>query len=102
MAGAVCITLRAKGIPLVNPSHPDLLELLNGGVEIGSFVSAAEKALKAGKGNFAYVLGIVKSQAAESQRIAANARASPPGRTSTHSGFETKDYHAGANADGSF
>lgn len=102
MAGAVCITLRAKGIPLVNPSHPDLLELLEGGAEIGSFVAAAEKAVKAGKGTFAYVLGIVKGQAAESHRLAANARASPNGKAGSHAGFDSRDYHAGANADGSF
>ncbi len=77
MAGAVCITLRAKGVQSVNPSHPDLLSLLDSGADIGAFAAAAEKAVKAGKGNFAYVLAIVRGQAADSQRIAANARASP-------------------------
>lgn len=77
MAGAVCITLRAKGIPGVNPSHPDLLALLEGGTDIGSFAAAAEKAVSAGKGSFAYVLAIVKGQIADAQRLAANARASP-------------------------
>lgn len=78
MAGAVCITLKAKGVPDVNPSHPDLLSLLAAGADIGSFAAAAEKAVKAGKGKFAYVLGVVRGQAADAQRMAANARASPP------------------------
>jgi hypothetical protein len=77
MAGAVCITLKAKGIPDVQPSHPDLLALLEAGTDIGSFAAAAEKAVKAGKGKFAYVLAVVKGQAADSARLAAQARASP-------------------------
>lgn len=77
MAGAVCITLRAKGIPAVNPSHPDLLALLQGGADIGTFAAVADRAVKAGKGSYAYVLAAVKGQVADSQRIAANARASP-------------------------
>jgi hypothetical protein len=77
MAGAVCITLRAKGIATVNPSNQDLLSLLDAGVDIGTFSAAAEKAVKAGKGTFPYVLGIVKGQHEDSQRMAATARASP-------------------------
>lgn len=77
MAGAVCITLKAKRIPDVNPSHPDLLALLEAGVDIGTFAAAAERAVQSGKGKFAYVLAMVKGQAADSQRLAANARASP-------------------------
>lgn len=89
MAGAVCITLRAKGIPAVNPSHPDLLALLEGGAEIGSFVAAAEKAVTAGKGSFAYVLAVVKGQIADSQRIAAKARDSPQPQTRKDRQLET-------------
>lgn len=101
MAGAVCVALKASGIGLVNPSHPDLLALLESGVDIGAFVAAAEKAKKAEKATFAYVLGIVKGQAADSQRLAANARASPQ-KTSSHSGFESKNYRDGVAEDGSF
>lgn len=89
MAGAVCITLRARGIPAVNPSHPDLLALLEGGAEIGSFVAAADKAVTAGKGSFAYVLAVVKGQIADSQRMAANARASPQPQTRKDRQLET-------------
>lgn len=89
MAGAVCITLRARGIPAVNPAHPDLLALLEGGAEIGSFVAAADKAVNAGKGSFAYVLAVVKGQIADSQRLAANARASPAGQTRKDRQLET-------------
>ncbi len=78
MAGAVCITLRAKGVASVNPSHPDLLALLAQGVDVGAFASAAEKAVEKGKPTLAYVLGIVKGQLADAQRTAATAAAAPP------------------------
>lgn len=35
------------------------------------------------------------------QAMSASARASPPGRRTGHTGFDTKDYSAGVNADGS-
>lgn len=96
MAGAVCITLRAKGIPLVNPSHPDLLALLQGGADIGAFAAAAETAVSRGKGNFAYVLAVVKGQAADSQRMAANARASPQQQSRVDRQLETAALLTGA------
>lgn len=96
MAGAVCITLRAKGVQSVNPSHPDLLALLEAGADIGAFAAAAEKAVKAGKGNFAYVLAVVKGQAADSQRIAANARASPTPQSRVDRQLETAALLTGA------
>lgn len=68
-AGAVCVALRAEGLASVNPSHPDLIALLDDGAEIQEFVSAARIAREKGKG-FAYVIGIVKGQRADAQRMA--------------------------------
>ena len=61
-AGAVCVVLKSEGISSVNPSHPELLMLIEGGAEVGSFSQAAKLALKKNKPDFAYVLGIVKRQ----------------------------------------
>lgn len=97
MAGAVCITLRAKGVQSVNPSHPDLLALLEAGVDVGVFSAAAEKAVDAGKGTFAYVIGAVKGQHADSQRMAARARASPA-PTSRQSALEARNAAVAARA----
>lgn len=78
MAGAVCITLRAKGIASVNPSHPELLALLQAGVDIGAFGAAAEKAVANGRPTQAYVLGIVKGQMQQAQNLAQQAANAPP------------------------
>lgn len=72
-AGAVCVALRAEGLASVNPAHPDLIALLDDGAEIQEFVSAARIAREKGKG-FAYVIGIVKGQRADAQRMAAEAK----------------------------
>lgn len=77
-AGAVCVLLRSKRIATVNPGHLDLKALIEAGTDIAAFDAAADIAIKAGHPSFAYVLGIVKRQAEDSQRMAANARASPP------------------------
>lgn len=75
-AGAVCVLLKAEGIPGVNPGHPELAALLDAGAEVQNFVDAARKAK--GKANgFAYVLATVKGQMADVAQIVANARASP-------------------------
>lgn len=97
MAGAVCITLKAKLIPDVNPSHPELLALLKAGVDIGTFAAAAESAVQRGKGKFAYVLAMVKGQAADSQRMAANARASPQPQNRKDRQLETAGLLTGAS-----
>lgn len=78
MAGAVCITLRAKGIGSVNPSHPDLLALLQSGADIGTFGAAAEKAVEKGRPTLAYVLGIVRGQQQQAQNLAHQAANAPP------------------------
>lgn len=72
VAGAVCVALRSEGMAQVNPSHPELLTLLDQGARIEDFVSAGRIAREKGKG-FAYVLGIVKGQLADAKRMAEEA-----------------------------
>lgn len=87
-AGAVCVAIRAEGLASVNPSHPDLIALLNDGAEIQEFVSAARIAREKGKG-FAYVIGIVKGQRADAQRMAAEAKTKPKG--ASHVGHDVEE-----------
>tara|TARA_R110000868_G_scaffold142759_11_gene360243 strand:- start:998 stop:1855 length:858 start_codon:yes stop_codon:yes gene_type:complete len=63
-ATAICVVLRSEGIPQVNAQHPELLELIANGAEVGEFVEAARKAKDKNKG-FAYALGIVKNARAD-------------------------------------
>jgi len=76
-AGAVCVVLKSEGIPAVNPGHPELVALLAAGADVGIFSAAAQTAKKAGKHEFAYVLGIVKRQMASAAAIASTPMASP-------------------------
>lgn len=76
-AGAVCVVLKSEGIPTVNPGHPELMALLTQGADVGIFAAAAQVAKKAGKHDFAYVLGIVKRQMASAAAIASTPMASP-------------------------
>lgn len=71
-AGTVCKAIRAKGVPDVNPSNPELIALIGRGVTIETFEAAAETCAKATppKG-MAYLLGIVKRQLGEAAAIAA-------------------------------
>lgn len=80
VAGAVCVALRSEGMAQVNPSHPELLALLDQGARIEDFISAGRIAKERNKG-FAYVLGIVKGQLADAKRMAeeaANATSTTP------------------------
>jgi uncharacterized protein YdaU (DUF1376 family) len=72
-ASAVCLALEAEGLESVHSAHPELLALLDAGAEIQEFVSAARIAREKGKG-FSYVIGIVKGQRADAQRIAAKSK----------------------------
>jgi|GEM_PF-2033649 len=69
-AGEVCRLIRAAGVADVNPSHPELLELLGKGVTIGQFEAAAKTAADKGKG-MAYLLAIVVRQLQDAAKIAA-------------------------------
>lgn len=83
MASAVCVALKASGIGAVNPSHPDLIAMLEQGADIGSFVHAGKTAVERGKGSFPYVLAMVKGQMADAKTLGAatNSRAPPPRET---------------------
>jgi hypothetical protein len=91
MAAAVCVALKASGIGLVNPSHPDLTALLEQGADIGSFVQAGKSAVERGKGTFAYVLAVVKGQMADAKRIAAAPSAQPTAFPSKQSALEARN-----------
>ncbi len=60
--GEICKAIRAAGVQNVNPSHPDLLALIQAGATHGEFKHAAFEAVKKGKASFAYVLGVVKGR----------------------------------------
>lgn len=77
VAGAVCVALRSEGMAQVNPSHPELLNLLDQGARIEDFISAGRIAKERNKG-FAYALGIVKGQLADAKRMAEEAANAPP------------------------
>jgi hypothetical protein len=70
-AGTVCKAIRAKGVPDVNPSNPELIALIDKGVAIETFEAAADTCAKSKppKG-MAYLLGIVKRQLGEAAVIA--------------------------------
>lgn len=68
-AASVCLAIKKIGIIDLNPSHPELLMLIEAGATIDEFMHAARTAKDKSKG-FAYVLGIVKGQRTE----AANAK----------------------------
>ena len=74
---AVCVALKSVGIGDVNPGHQTLTDLIGAGVGIDAFVAAGRIAVTSGKG-FAYTLGIVKSQLAETGAAAAKAVAKRP------------------------
>jgi hypothetical protein len=73
-AGEVCRAIKARKVPDVNPSNPELNALIAKGVPIETFEAAADICAKASppKG-FAYLLGIVKRQLGEAAAIASGA-----------------------------
>lgn len=71
------MAMQAEGIGECNPGHPDLLVLLQQGVEIQNFVSAARTAVAGDKASFAYALGIVKGQLKDARKLAEAGRAAP-------------------------
>jgi hypothetical protein len=87
---AICMVLKAEGIGSVNPQHPELLNLVDQGAEVGLFAAAAVSARSKGKG-FAYVLGIVKGQLADAANLA---RASPSAGSSPKAAESFKERDA--------
>ena len=74
-------------MPDVSPGHPELLAMLEQGVTLAMFESAAAKAVEKRKG-FAYMLGIVKSQLQDAAAIAEGPGVSVAPWDSTRSGIE--------------
>ncbi len=66
-AASVCLAIKKIGIIDLNPSHPELLMLIEAGATIDEFMHAARTAKDKSKG-FAYVLGIVKGQRTEAAK----------------------------------
>ena len=54
--------MRAVGIASTNPSHPELLALIEAGAPLDAFVQAAQGKAKTARNGFAYVLAAVRGQ----------------------------------------
>lgn len=80
-AGIVCLAIRGQGIDDANPSHPDLLALLDAGAGVDVFIDAAAQAKAKGKG-FRYVIGTVKGRMEDAAKTAATELAKPSDRHS--------------------
>ena len=76
MAGAICVAMKASGMANVNPSHPDLLVLINKGADIGLFVAVAQECVARQK-TFAYALAMVKGRMADAAILSYAALAAP-------------------------
>lgn len=74
-AGVACKAMKQAGLQGVNPSHPELVALLDAGITLPELQSAAADAASAGKG-FVYAL----RTAAGRRRDAANVGKLPPAR----------------------
>jgi len=67
----VCVLFTSLGMVHVNPSHPDLLALVDADTTMADFEFAGKSAVERGKG-FAYALGIVQGCLQDRQRRAIN------------------------------
>lgn len=76
LSGAVCIALKAIGMPGVSPSNLMLKTLIDAGADLGVFVDAGKKAVERQKG-FEYMLKIVKNQMADCASFAESAHSAP-------------------------
>jgi hypothetical protein len=73
----VCMAMKAEGMQSVNPSHPDLILLLQSeSSQVVEFSEAAKQAVALGKG-FAYALGIVSGQRGDALRKNSKTEVSP-------------------------
>jgi hypothetical protein len=68
-AGLVCRAMRKAGLADVNPSHPELVVLLQAGASEEEFVAAAQDAVHRRRG-FMYALAIVKKRREEAAEVA--------------------------------
>ena len=82
MPGVVCMAMKAVGMIAVNPSHPDLLVLIEKGAGVDLFVESAREALKKQKG-FAYAIGTVKGQMKDAAELSTAALSTPHANSET-------------------
>lgn len=75
-AAAACVAMRANGLADCNPSHPELLALVEAGAGVDVFADAAQAAVSKGKG-FGYVLGTVRGRMTEAAKTASLELAKP-------------------------
>lgn len=75
-SGVVCLAIRGQGIADANPSHPELLALLEAGAGVDVFIDAAKQAVTKGKG-FRYVIGTVKGRMEDAAKTATAELAKP-------------------------
>jgi hypothetical protein len=68
--------LKAAGLASVNPSHPDLLVLIEKGADIGLFVAVAQECVAKQK-TFPYALATVKGRMADAAVLSDSALAAP-------------------------
>lgn len=68
--GDVCLAMKSEGVASVNPSHPELQVLIEAGATVDMFAQASRKSVGMNKGNFAYVLAIVRSEMQEAAKTA--------------------------------
>lgn len=69
-AGAACLALKAAGIADTNPGSPKLRALLDAGADLQELVGAAQAAVSAGNGRFAYVLAAVAGERERAAKLA--------------------------------
>lgn len=69
-AGAACLALKAAGIADTNPSSPKLRALLDAGADLQEFIGAAQAAVAAGNGRFAYVLAAMAGERERAAKLA--------------------------------
>ena len=95
-SGLVCLAMRDAGIADTNPSHPVLLALLDAGATPGEFGHAAALAIRKGKPDFNYALGIVKKQRDDAEKLGQRQGAPPAkGRAAAVENFGKTDYGQG-------
>jgi uncharacterized protein YdaU (DUF1376 family) len=69
ISGSCCKALMSLGVTGCNPHHPTLLALLHAGATEEEFMQAAANAIARGKGSFPYVVGTVKRQREEAEKL---------------------------------
>ena len=75
--GAVCLAMKAAGIPNTAPGHETLRVLVAAGADLQEFVGAAQKAVKLGKADFGYALGIVAGERKRAAELATKLHTGP-------------------------